>query len=341
MKIFISYTRKDSDKSSTTFGRSLARFLISHELDIVFDELSFNPGNSISEEIKKNIETSNKFIFLASEDSLNSDYVLEELDLAQKRAKQLLPSPYFHIVCLSENIKLPTFLEKTLHHEAFNKSEMYLFYEIFLSLHDITIGELISSMLKYNPDSRWIILGRYQKIELLNEDGDVRMITKRTILNATSKKQLYNSRMNIWGIGATDFKELKFKMFDEERNEISYELIKENHRGKDTLKYKIGSDQILSPNDLFTFTTEYECKNGFDLHTGDEHDFPTEDMVYGYYRLDLSFPRDSKPEMPIVKITESDKQEEVNLINQGCNNFMYSRINIKAGIGFKFLFKIK
>jgi hypothetical protein len=344
MKAFISYTRRDPNKKSVQMGQRLARFLISHGIEAIFDELSFNHGKFVANEMIDNIYRSDKFIFLASIDALKSKYVCTELSHAQNRAIQLLPESFFHIVCLS-NAKtlnyLPDSLKAFLCHTAYDKSELLLFYEILLSLHNFTIGDLIAKMLQYNPDSRWIILERHQKIELLNELGDVHMHITRTILNATTEKQIYNSRMNMWRIGATDFKDLKLKLHDEKGNEIAYEMQEDSFRGKNTLRYKIAFDKLLLPNETYSFTTEYDCKKGFELETGGEYNFPTEDMVYGYYRLDISFPRDSKPEIPTLRIEEKDKEYDTILNSQGCNKFTYSRFNIDPGINFKFLFKLK
>ena len=344
MKVFISYTRRDSNKESAIIGQRLARFLISHGIDVIFDELSFNHGKFIANEMTENIYQCDKFIFLASDNTLKSNYVLHELNHARSRAIQLLPESFIHIVCITDDKSLnylPDELKAFLCHIAYDKSELLLFYEIFLGLFNIPIGSLITKMLKHNPSSRWIMLERYQIIELLNESGDVRMKTIRTVLNATTEKQQYDSRMNMWRIGATNFDELEFKMFDSDGKEIPYKMSEESFRGKDTLQYKIGFDKTLSPNELYSFTTEYTFKNGFELKSGGEYNFPTEDMVYGYYRLDVSFPRDSNPEIPTLKIKGIDGEKEVSLEKQGCNKFTYSKINVDTGIDFNFIFKLK
>ncbi len=132
MKVFISYTRRDPNKESAIIGQRLARFLISHGIDVVFDELSFNHGKFIANEMTENIYQCDKFIFLASDNTLKSKYVLYELNHARNRAIQLLPESFIHIVCITDDNSLnylPDELKAFLCHIAYDKSELLLFYE--------------------------------------------------------------------------------------------------------------------------------------------------------------------------------------------------------------------
>jgi formylglycine-generating enzyme required for sulfatase activity len=84
--IFISYSRKD-----IIFARRLKEELEKRELDVWVDLEDIPPTVDWMKEIQKNIEEADNFLFIISPDSITSKVCKEELEIAAKNGKRLLP----------------------------------------------------------------------------------------------------------------------------------------------------------------------------------------------------------------------------------------------------------
>lgn len=84
--IFISYSRKD-----IVFARRLKEELERRELDVWVDLEDIPPTVDWMKEIQKNIEEADDFLFIISPNSITSKVCKEELELAVKNGKRLLP----------------------------------------------------------------------------------------------------------------------------------------------------------------------------------------------------------------------------------------------------------
>ena len=96
MKVFISHSSVDKD-----FARELIEN-IGRDL-VYFDQYSFEPGEELSDSIKKSINNSDIFVLLISNEALNSSWVKEEISLALELMirNDLVFLPY----CIDETIK--------------------------------------------------------------------------------------------------------------------------------------------------------------------------------------------------------------------------------------------
>jgi formylglycine-generating enzyme required for sulfatase activity len=84
--IFISYSRKD-----IVFVRNLVETLRIHEMGVWVDLEDIPPTVNWREEIQKGIEEADIFLFIISPDSIASDICKEELEIAVKNGKRLIP----------------------------------------------------------------------------------------------------------------------------------------------------------------------------------------------------------------------------------------------------------
>ncbi len=99
--IFISYSSKDKDKA-TDLVSALEQF----RDGIWIDRFEIDPGESWEEKITEGVENSKCLIILCSENSLNSEWVKNEVTLAQKAE-----SNKFLIPVLIDNSQLPSYLK--------------------------------------------------------------------------------------------------------------------------------------------------------------------------------------------------------------------------------------
>src|SRR5688572_28907304 len=84
--IFISYSRKDRE-----FVQRLAKDLSNEGFEVFIDIEAIRAGNNWSLQIIEAIDNSKAFIVVLSPDSVTSDYVRKEVDLAQDSGRQILP----------------------------------------------------------------------------------------------------------------------------------------------------------------------------------------------------------------------------------------------------------
>lgn len=340
MRVFISYTRRDPDKRSEIFGRNLSRFLAARRIDVLFDELSFRHGKFLAKEIIDGIYSSDKFIFVVSENALNSKYVLTELNFARDRAIELLPNPFIHVVCITDQPSLsflPQDLKAYLCHSSYGRSEKKLFYEIFFAIHEMRFGDLLKKMLNHNPDSEWLMIERYQKVDIFSKDGDVKVTTTRTAMNITNAFQKRTSKMKMWAYGSTEMRDLNIIATDEQGKPLPADIIKELYRGEKTTTCTIKFRDEVPPDEVFTYRTEYTWPKGFDLNSGDSYTLDSEDMVYGYLRVDFFFPRFTKPINPSVTIRKKQGPLSPQLLSpMGSNKFNFFMLDIEPGTILEF-----
>ena len=110
-KIFLSYTRKDS-----AFALKLAKQLKSANINIWMDKLDIRPGTIWDEEVEKALEKCKTLLFLASETSVSSLSVLNEVNFAIEENKTVVP-------VLIENCKLPFRIRRLQRIDMFSNYE--------------------------------------------------------------------------------------------------------------------------------------------------------------------------------------------------------------------------
>jgi len=342
MKVFISYTRRDPDKRSYVFAKKLATFLASHRVDVTFDEISFKHSKRIADEMINGIYNSDKLIFLVSPSALKSKYVMAELGYARDKSIKMQPKSFFHVVLVTDEMSfsdLPPDLSSYLCHSTVGKSDLKLLYEIFLSIHGIVFGNLMTKMINHNPDAPWIMPELYRKITIVNKNGDIKVSTLRTMLNVGPNEEKETRRMHIWSDNDPLPKGFKVSAFDLSNQKLKVNHERLDYRGHDCIAYNIRFKKSVRPEDVVSFWTSYSLKNVFDLFNGDQYPLSCADMIYGYLRLDLVFPRNIKMKIPTVDIIGSKKYKPKKLESIGHNYFSYSKL--ETSLGTDYIFNIK
>jgi hypothetical protein len=107
MRIFISYKRnREPDQS---LARALETHLSRADHDVFRDETGIHSGTEWARRIQQSIATCDMFVSLVSNDSLESGWVLNEIDFARKRGKAILP---ILIEPLNESIEFQEYIPR-------------------------------------------------------------------------------------------------------------------------------------------------------------------------------------------------------------------------------------
>lgn len=113
-KVFISHAGKDKDSYVNILYRNLKNSLVGED-NIIYDSESFGEGEFISSEINAYLEQTGLFVFLISNNSLDSEWVKKEVEYAQEKLSnnpiQILP------IIIDDRIKyddprIPTWLKE-------------------------------------------------------------------------------------------------------------------------------------------------------------------------------------------------------------------------------------
>lgn len=112
-KIFLSHSSKDK-----FFARKLAEGLKSNGIDVWIDEAEIKVGDSLTEKIGKAIETTHYFGVILSENSINSEWVKKELQIAIQ--KELSSKKVVVLPILLERVEIPSFLKDKLYADFTN-----------------------------------------------------------------------------------------------------------------------------------------------------------------------------------------------------------------------------
>ena len=116
MKIFISHSTKDKE-----IAGKLAKMLKENQLDVWYDGLSFQPGDSIVNTIEKGIADSSTLIVLLSEESIKSYWVKSEINAFLNRA--VSDSNITIIPVLLDKVAIPVLLLDKFHFDFSNEIE--------------------------------------------------------------------------------------------------------------------------------------------------------------------------------------------------------------------------
>lgn len=100
IKVFLSHSSKDKDK----YVRIVANKLNKLNANIEYDEFTFEAGEKTLNEILRAISQSNLFVFFISNDSLESDWVKNEILSIKERLKEEEINKFYPII-IDENIK--------------------------------------------------------------------------------------------------------------------------------------------------------------------------------------------------------------------------------------------
>ncbi len=107
MKIFLSYASQDRP-----IADAINRALLEQGHDVFFDRDDLPPGEEFHIRIRRAIEQSDLFVFLVSEDAIDpGSYTLNELDIAQKRLRQVSGRLLPVLLRPTALDRLPTFLK--------------------------------------------------------------------------------------------------------------------------------------------------------------------------------------------------------------------------------------
>jgi hypothetical protein len=112
-KIFLSHSSKDK-----FFARRLAEGLRINGIDVWIDEAEIKIGDSLTEKIGKAIETTQYFGVILSENSINSEWVKKELQIAIQ--KELASKKVVVLPILLEPVEIPSFLKDKLYADFTN-----------------------------------------------------------------------------------------------------------------------------------------------------------------------------------------------------------------------------
>ena len=91
-KTFISYSRKDIE-----FTRKIVDHLNAKDIDVWVDWEGIPPSTEWMQQIQKGIEEAGAFVFIVSPDSAVSKVCAEEVTLAVKNGKRLIPVIYHDV----------------------------------------------------------------------------------------------------------------------------------------------------------------------------------------------------------------------------------------------------
>ncbi|MFW9880483.1 MAG: toll/interleukin-1 receptor domain-containing protein [Candidatus Thorarchaeota archaeon] len=340
MQIFISYTRRDPDSHSKKFGKTLAKFLENRGINVIFDEFSFRPGYALAEEMINAIYNSDKFLLIASPAAFDSKYVLSELKYARDRSIQLHPKSFIHVINITDNPSLdflPADLKCFLCHTGFNKSLNRILYEIFLSIMEIPMGKLLSELLHYTPESNWVMIERYQILDILSIDGDTQFVAKHAVQNISDEPQKYSHQMNVWATGSTRKWKPRFKAELDTGEQLKVTMKSRSFRGKKTYTATVTFPKNIPPDEICIFKTIYNYPKAYNLIKGDIYTFDCEEKGYGYIRVDIFFPREVNSTIPIVKVRNFQKiVREEKMSPMGSNKFSFKIFGAKPGQTYLF-----
>lgn len=101
-KIFVSYSRDDKEIVQATVSE-----LRSFNFDVWIDTDGIKPGERFSVEISQAIADCNFFILFISHNSMRSDFIQREIDVAHKKEKKIIP-------ILLEDVEIPIELDLQL-----------------------------------------------------------------------------------------------------------------------------------------------------------------------------------------------------------------------------------
>ena len=85
-KVFISYSRKDSD-----FALKLGKDLKEKGVNVWLDQLDIKTGQIWDDEVEKALNSRNQFLIILSPESVSSKNVMDELSYAFEENKQIIP----------------------------------------------------------------------------------------------------------------------------------------------------------------------------------------------------------------------------------------------------------
>lgn len=113
IKVFLSHSSKDKDK----YVRIVANKLNKVEVNIEYDEFTFEAGEKTLNEIIRAVTQSNLFVFFISNDSLESDWVKKEILSIKSRLDEEEVNKFYPII-IDENIKhddkrIPEWIQET------------------------------------------------------------------------------------------------------------------------------------------------------------------------------------------------------------------------------------
>lgn len=114
--VFISYNHADRE-----FAGWLAEQLLSHRVAVWYDEWEMRVGDSLRRKVQDGIDTSAYLIIVLSPDSVNSEWVSQELDGAL--VKELESKRVFVLPVLHKDCAIPLFLKSKLYADFRNDSE--------------------------------------------------------------------------------------------------------------------------------------------------------------------------------------------------------------------------
>lgn len=106
--IFMSHSSKDK-----FFVRTLAEHLINYGINVWLDEAEINIGDSLTEKIGKAIESTDFVGVVLSHNSINSEWVQRELQIALQ--KEIKGKKFVVLPILIETVEIPPFLKDKLY----------------------------------------------------------------------------------------------------------------------------------------------------------------------------------------------------------------------------------
>jgi serine/threonine protein kinase len=105
VSVFISYSRQNVE-----IARQLAKSLQENNVNIWFDEISIQAGETWEPAIRRGIMACDKFIVILSPDAIDSEYVQAEIDYAKEKKKTIIP--LLHRSCdIPLNIRLLQYID--------------------------------------------------------------------------------------------------------------------------------------------------------------------------------------------------------------------------------------
>ena len=291
MKIFISHTKRDA--FSRTIAKKLAIFLEERSLDVLFDEFSFQKGQSIIAQISELVYSADRFIFVCSPKALGSNWVSKELNLARDKSVQMHPRPFIYVLNVGGESGfnlLPNDLKGDLIISANKRNYKDKFYELFFALHAFEMNNFVRSDRRSASEAAWAIFERIDVLDI-NEQLDAVFDTKYVLNNYSNIDLRYTHKSNYWAENAEQLKNISIKAFDDRNNELDVKKNVETFRGKITHRYEIKTKYKIKSGRNFYFTIKTIFRKAYaGDHIGD-YLFDFEQKQYGRYKCFITLPR--------------------------------------------------
>ncbi len=238
MKCFISHNWKDKDTAE-----EIGRRLLQHGIDVWLDKWEMYAGESLTTGIAEGIRNSNVFIILMSSNSMNSQWVKEELRIALQRR---LKDPDFKLIpILLNNCEITEFLQDYIYIDWQGDTNK-AFESLLRAVKQVSVKpEYIKEQIKCSIEYKKVV----HKLELTGYRGEITKIDETFQAHASSAIKRMDRGIHFSG----ELDDVKSDLFDISRKRINpqYE------------KWVLHPERPLEKDNEFSYMVEYQLSNCF------------------------------------------------------------------------------